>query len=122
MLPPHEIALSALNDLRSMAFSDEAQARMYFFHVSEVLRTYIEGRYQLNATDLTSEEILSNVSLRNDIPREQRHHLRDFLMHTDAVKFASAPPTQEHIHTTYEQALSFVEATMPVTQLPTEEG
>jgi hypothetical protein len=122
-LPPHETALAALNALRGISFSDPQQARMYFFSVSEILRTYIEGRYGLNATDLTSEEILSNVSLRHDVPREQRHHLRDFFMHTDAVKFASADPTEQRIHTTYEQALSFVENTLPQPEpTPQERG
>jgi len=71
----------------------------------------VEGRFALNATDLTTEEILDWLGL-GEGPREgQAGQLKQFLLETDQVKFAHRDPCQQDIENTYERALGFVEAT-----------
>jgi len=109
--PPHEVAFAALDALRETDFSDAAAVRRFYFAISEVVRAYVEGRFGLNATDLTSEEICANLDRLDELSDEPEQTLRHFLTETDTVKFAAHHPEQEEIQQTYERALSFVELT-----------
>ena len=112
-IPPYDLAIRELERLRRTDFSDLRELRRYYFAVSSVVRTYVEGRFGLNATDLTTEEILGRLGglVRLDPPQARR--LERFLVATDQVKFAAHLPVPEEIERTYELALGFVEATRP---------
>ena len=117
-LPPHEEAFRALNRLRQTDFASLDAVRTYYFAISEVVRTYVEGRFGINATDLTTEEIFVRLADIAALPPPQRLNLRAFLTETDTVKYAAWVPDHEHIAKTYEEALSFVEATQPAPPPP----
>lgn len=121
-VPPHEVAFQALDELRGSDFDDPEAVRRFHFAISEVVRVYIEGRWGLNATDLTSEEIIARLSQLSGLAGEQAVSLRRFLLDTDQVKFADHEPTREEIHQTYERALGFVEATRPVAEAESAES
>ncbi len=110
--PPHEVAFRALDALRATDFADLDAVREYYFSISSVLRTYVEDRFGLRATDLTSEEIRARIN-HLGVEAAQRDQLDRFLEHTDAVKYAARAPGQADIETVYEAALGFVEATVP---------
>lgn len=112
-LLPHEIALRDLDRLRRTDFTSLAELRRYYFEISEVLRRYVEARFGLNATDLTTEEILAKLSELRGLAGAESVSLREFLLATDRVKYAAAVPTGGEIEQTYELALSFVESTRP---------
>jgi hypothetical protein len=111
--PPHEVAFRALDALRGTNFDDPEEVRRFYFAISEVLRGYVEGRFGLNATDLTSDEILGRLDEVSGLEADPERELRRFLVDTDQVKFAAHRPTQEEIGQTYECGLGFVEATRP---------
>lgn len=111
--PAHVVAYRALDVLRSMDFADPVEIRRFYFAVSEVVRTYVEGRFGLNATDLTTEEIVGELSSLPELEAEPQEDLRRFLLDTDRVKFADQPAGETDVATTYEAALGFVEVTMP---------
>ncbi len=133
-IPPYELAIQELERLRRTDFSNLRELRRYYFAVSAVVRAYVEGRFGMNATDLTTEEILSrlgepgwrgvaptaNRSVRPSsgarmelirLDPVQARRLERFLVATDQVKFAAHLPLTEEIDRTYEQALGFVRAT-----------
>lgn len=116
-VPPYELAIQELERLRRTDFSNLRELRRYYFAVSAVLRAYIEGRFGLNATDLTTEEILSRLGepapLAIRLDPVQARRLERFLLATDQVKFAAHLPGPGEIDRTYEQALGFVRATRP---------
>ena len=111
--PPHEIAFAALAQLRETNFEDPKAVRHYFFSLSSVLRTYIEGRFALNATDLTTEELIPLLRKNPEIIKESQLALESFLNTTDNVKFADHKASLAEIETAYETTLSFVETTVP---------
>ena len=121
-VPPYDLAIRELERLRRTDFSDLRELRRYYFAVSSVIRAYVEGRFGLNATDLTTEEILGRLggSVRLEPPQARR--LERFLVATDQVKFAAHLPAPEEIERTYEQALAFVEATRVTATRPTEDS
>ena len=110
-VPPHVVAFEALDALRDTDFEDPAAVRRFHFRISEVIRTYVEGRFGMNATDLTTEEILGGLADLDDLAAEPGDDLRRFLTETDRVKFAHREPSRGDIESTYELALGFVETT-----------
>lgn len=109
--PAHEIAFEALDRLRRTDFEDVEAMRLFHFEISEVVRAYVENRFGLNATDLTTEEIVEQLDEVRGLQAEPSRALRRFLDATDQVKFAAYMPPEQEIGETYEGALSFVEAT-----------
>ena len=118
--PAHEVAFEALNHLRNTDFNDEDAMRSYYFRLSEVLRTYIEGRFSMNATDLTTEELVPQIQTRLPVETQLKDQLTQFLRSCDHVKYAHVRPTDGDIERVYETALSFVEATVPIADPSTE--
>ncbi len=113
-VPAHEVAFAALDELRRTDFDNPRAVRAFYFAISEVLRAYVEARFRLNATDLTTEEILAGLDGVADLDAEPAGKLRRFLLDTDQVKFAHREPRAAEIESTWEMALGFVESTMPV--------
>lgn len=112
-VPPYDLAIRELERLRRTDFSNLRELRRYHFAVSSVVRAYVEGRFGLNATDLTTEEILARLGDLAPLEAPQAKRLRRFLVATDRVKFAAHLPASDEIERTWEQALGFVEATRP---------
>lgn len=112
-VPPYDLAIRELERLRRTDFSDLRELRRYYFAVSSAIRAYVEGRFGLNATDLTTEEILGRLGGLARLEPLQARRLERFLVATDQVKFAAHLPAPEEIERTYEQALGFVTATRP---------
>jgi hypothetical protein len=107
------LAFAELEALRGTDFDDPVAVRRFHFRISEVVRTYVEGRWSLNATDLTTEEILAALATLSDLAPPEAGRLGEFLQTTDRVKFAEHRPPPSEIEQTWERALAFVEATRP---------
>jgi len=108
---PHEAAYSALEKLRRMNLDDPKEIRLFYFELSGILRAYIEARFGLNATDLTSQEILARIKYYPGLGNEERVLLRSFLLGTDEVKFAGKMPSEKDIEENYEEALQVIQRT-----------
>lgn len=111
--PPHEVALAGLQALHRVNFADEAAVRQYYFAISEVLRAYVTARFNLMASQLTTEEIFSRLPKLVGLAPPENLRLRAFLAQTDQVKYAHHQATPEEIGATYEQAVAFINATKP---------
>ncbi len=111
--PPDAIALSLLRALSSRLAEDEEALRRVYFEASMILRTYLEARFAINATDLTTEEIVSELLEKGALPQEPKAQLRTFLLATDAVKFAKQRATADDAKALIDAATGVVVATRP---------
>ena len=111
-VPVHEVALAALQRLRGRELSDAESVRLFHFSLSEVVREYVEGRFALNATDLTTEEILE-LTPALDLPDENLERLHAVLSDSDRVKFARHAPQSDEIEVTFQRSMRFVQSTVP---------
>jgi hypothetical protein len=111
--PAHEVALARLRALRDRERGNPAAVRALYFELSEVVRTYVEGRFGLNATDLTTEEILPRLAGLPGLEGRDALALQRFLRATDRVKFAAHEPAAAEVDDTYALAVGFVDATRP---------
>jgi hypothetical protein len=114
VLAPHEEALRALERLRRRDLRDPKAVHACYFALSEVIRRYVEGRFGLNATDLTSEEIGQRIGELHDLSPEDARQLREFLAATDRVKYAAVLPSSREVGAVFESAVGFVESTQSV--------
>jgi hypothetical protein len=112
-VPAHEVALAALDRLAALELADDEAVRRFHFALSEVVRAYVEGRFGLNATDLTTEEILSALD-RLALEAAPASSLRTFLRETDRVKFAAHRPDRGDVAAVLARARGFVEETRPL--------
>ncbi len=112
IIPPHEIALKALDDLRAEDLPGNGQIKLFYQRVSSILRIYIEDRFGLRAPEQTTEEFLVTLQETSALPRQYQSLLETFLKHCDLVKFAELHPNEDEIKKTFESCRAFVVGTI----------
>ncbi|CAN5502683.1 hypothetical protein BH11BAC2_BH11BAC2_21410 [soil metagenome] len=96
IVPPHIIALEALDLLEKEKLWQQGMVKEYQTSLTDIIRIYIHDRWGVNAMEFTSDEILQH-GFMNLIPQEQKEKLAYILRVADLVKFAkSSPMAQEH--------------------------
>lgn len=112
-LPPHVIAIKALDELRNRKLWQNGKHKLYYSTLTEILRLYIEGRWAVGALEMTSHEIIKAL-YDVDINSESRNNLATILITADMVKFAKALPDAEENEQLFTYAYYFVENTKSV--------
>jgi hypothetical protein len=107
---PEEIALAALNEI---AGYHGAQGKEFYFRLSAILRTYIQGRYGINAPEMTTEELLPKLD-ELGLNRGMQKILRDFVYASDPIKFADMPVDEDRMKSDLTFVKTFVKETTPV--------
>jgi Domain of unknown function (DUF4381) len=86
-----------------------ATAREFGIAASEVIRTYIEKRFQVVATQRTTEEFLQALlQSSNEALARHRSLLAEFLQQCDFVKFAGASLAVTDMEALFQSARGFV--------------
>jgi hypothetical protein len=109
--PPHETALAELREIRESGLLEEGRAAEYTDRVSDVLRRYLRGRFDLPAPERTTEEFLDEVARAAVIDRARRRFLADYLARCDLVKFAAQDPGRRELEGIFDSSVRFVEET-----------
>jgi hypothetical protein len=95
---PHEAALGSLDAITDVENMD---GKAFYFSLSNILRTYIEARFGINALEMTTEELLPKIDLLG-ISKEMQQPLKELIRSTDPVKFAGVPAAvskmREHLY------------------------
>ncbi|RCK72874.1 MAG: hypothetical protein IGBAC_0366 [Ignavibacteriae bacterium] len=115
--PPHEVALEALQALESENLWQRGEVKQYHSKITDIIRAYIEDRFQTKALESTTEEILNDLTSLNNLDKEIINKLKEILTRADLVKFAKAQPFADENERSLLLAYEFVRATIPVEQL-----
>ena len=107
--PAHVVALNALKKLENKKLIDKKDIKEYYSSISEIIRRYIENRFNLPALELTTYEIL--VFIKDNIKKEESKSLKNILEISDLVKFAKKIPDQNENIKTIDLATDFVKKT-----------
>lgn len=110
VIPPHRRAKDKLRTALDLLSEPYAFCSL----VSDVIRLYIEERFEYHAPDRTTEEFLAEVQNGERLTGAQQHLLADFLTRCDLVKFARYEPTEPELRALYDSALRFVDETAEV--------
>jgi len=92
--PPHEVAYAALNRLEAERLPEKGLIKQFYIEVSEIVRTYLEGRYPIDALEMTSHEVLRELKGVGLEP-EVFDLFPPFFARADLVKFAKHRPDVE---------------------------
>ena len=114
-LPPWEQALAALDELPWQEWLAAGQVKRFYYALSQVLKRYIERRFEFNAVEQTTTEILASM-------RTYRTPMRDeagqFLTRSDFVKYAKTVPSDEEARSAIDQVRDLVMRTRPSAPAP----
>ena len=85
----------------------QGQVKTYYSRLTDIMREYIENRYDIQALELTTDEILEKIEKVN-VHDELLDKLKSMLQTADMVKFAKAKPAVEQHTGNMENAHKFV--------------
>lgn len=121
ILSPHEEAYQALRTLFDSPLIREGQVKEYYVRISEIIRRYLERRYDFAAVEKTTDEIFK--SLRDlKIADGAKAVIKEFLLDSDMVKFAKYRPEPREIVLINKKATDIVDKTMPVEMSGASQG
>ena len=109
--PAHQIAYEALALLEKKDYISRGEIEAYYVELSDIVRHYIENRFDIRAPEMTTEEFLEFVKNDKKLTTEQKSLLRNFLYHCDLVKFAKYNPDVKEIKLSFDSAKKLVDET-----------
>lgn len=120
-LPAHQIALQKLSSLKKKDLIKKGKEKEYYSEIAEIIRVYLENRYQVKALELTTNEIINRLKFENVNP-DHKFSLREILETADLVKFAKAKPSETDNENVLFKAEEFVRNTKHIPEESTNEN
>ena len=114
-VPPYEVAMQALNRLKSEKLCENGHEKEYYTRLTEILRIYLDKRFGINAMEMTSTQIMQQLR-SNDDTKTSAPVMKQILEMADFVKFAKVRPLPDDNQKAFTNAVTFVENTRPVEQ------
>lgn len=109
-IKPHILALNALEELRIKKLWQEGKVKPYYSELTDIVREYIDNRWEIDAPEMTSSEILNEIDGLK-LSQELVEKLRFVLSTADLVKFAKWEPLPNDHDTCMKNAVTFVKET-----------
>lgn len=119
-VPPYEMAMQQLNALKNQKLCEHGHEKEYYTRLTEILRVYLQRRFGINAMEMTSTQIMREISRNEDI-KPSSSLMKQILEIADFVKFANIRPLPDDNIKSFNMAVQFVEATKPV-EVPKDEA
>ncbi len=118
--PAHQEALAQFATVTPQHLDSEDKLKVYYDQITNILRQYIENRFNLNAKELTSDEIISKLTASNNAVALRE--LKEILSTADLVKFAKYKASMSEANRSVAMALDYVNSTrLSDDQLPKPE-
>lgn len=111
--PPHIVAIEALERLHNEKLWQNNKQKEYYSGLSDILRTYLAGQFEVGAMEMTTDEIVEALK-GHDMAQKAKMDLVAVLRDADLVKFAKAQFEAEDNELAYSKSYHFVEETKPV--------
>ncbi len=121
-LPPHRVALDALEQLKNEKIWQKGRDKEYHTRLTDIIRVYLEDRFGVAAVEMTTPEILDSANKNADIGKDNINLLADILELADLVKFAKYKPQPSENEKVMVQAFEFVQNTLPAEARPEKQN
>lgn len=118
--PPYDLAVMRLNDLQAKKLAQSGRDKEYYTELTDILRQYLEGRFGINAMEMTSTQIIDTLR-HNKETRPGSDLMKQILEIADFVKFAKVRPLPDDNIKAFNSAVKFVEDSKPLPPVETEE-
>lgn len=109
-VPAWDEALQAIDRLNDMDLIAKGLIKRYYYALSEILKRYIERRYEFNAVEQTTTEIIYEMKYHK-VP--ERDGFSRFFNRADMVKYAKFVPQAEETGAASAQVRELVIKTKP---------
>lgn len=118
-VPAHIIAYEALAALEKKDYIRKGLPKAYYTELSDIVRHYLENRFNIRAPEMTTEEFLLKVKEDSSLSFEHKGLLRDFLTNCDLVKFAKYQPAETEANLSMASAKKLIDQTKQEDKLKT---
>jgi hypothetical protein len=108
--PPWIEAILALDKIPVDEWLAKGMIKRYYYSLSEILKRYLERRFEFRAAEQTTTEIADNLRLLR-VP--QREDFSRFFTRADMVKYAKYIPPGSEVASALEAAKALVTETKP---------
>ena len=112
-IPPYELAIQLLERLRDEKLCERGQEKEFYTRLTDILRSYIDSRFGINAMEMTSTQIIESLNNNNETV-SSKSYVEQVLEIADFVKFAKVRPLPDDNVKSYNWALQFVKETKPI--------
>ncbi|HYG52856.1 MAG TPA: hypothetical protein VD905_18265 [Flavobacteriales bacterium] len=119
VLPLHEQLLLDLDALDKKQLWQNGQAKQYYVELTDLLRVYIEKRFEVAALEQTTDQLTKNLK-SSGISYEALEILRSILQMADMVKFAKLIPGQYENQGALDNAKRFAALTRKIEEVVNE--
>lgn len=116
-VPPYELAVSRLERLRKSGAMAPGHEKGFYTELTDILRKYLEGRFGINAMEMTSSQIMRTLRA-NPATRIPSDRMDEVLRIADFVKFAKERPLADDNERALQRSMDFVEDTKPQPEPP----
>lgn len=110
--PSWQQAEEELDALLAEDLIGQERVEEFYNRITDILRRYVEQRFEIRAPEQTTEEFLDEARRSEDLA-EHRESLETFLTHADLVKFARYNPQQSEIDNAVTACRTFIDQTKP---------
>jgi hypothetical protein len=117
--PAWQIALASLEELKDSDYIQKQEIKKYYIILSEIIRKYLEGGFNVPAVDRTTSEIKWEMK-KIKIEQEIIQRVVDLLSECDLVKFAKFVPSVEQTDENWQESHDLVQQTKPEEVQPIE--
>lgn len=112
-VPPYAQALNKLRKLQQQNLPQKGKTKEYYTRLTDILRSYLNRQFGIKTFEKTSNEILWQVGLDEDLKRYEGI-LKSIFETADFVKFAKVNPSVVENGRCMTDAERFVEASHPI--------
>ena len=116
--PAEEVALEKLDIIREQKIWQAGQVKEYHTQLTDVVREYIDRRFEVSSAEQTSDETLRAMRPLLSDKKDLYEQLRKMLTLADLVKFAKWTTTPDENEMSLRSAYAFVKETTPVEEEP----
>ena len=119
VLPPYIVAINGLEALKKKKLWQAGLTKDFYTELTDILRIYIEGRYGVQAVEMTTDEIMDGMK-NTDAGSRSIEKLGKTLVLADLVKFAKEQPLPGDNDNSLSYGMDFVNETRPHDEPPAE--
>ena len=115
--PAHIIALRKLDQVKHQKLWQQGDIKHFYTEITDIVREYIENRFEIQAMEQTSDEIIAVFKDQRSLLDEKTfENLQKLLKNADLVKFAKYSPLPDENNLALVDAYFFVNQTKVAVQ------
>jgi hypothetical protein len=106
-IDPKTDALNKLDALFNSGVMQDSDPSIFYYKTAEILRTYISKKYEFNAMEMTSGELVKKLeeTVNSEIAAAE---IKEYLKIFDLARYAGYKPFKDAINDSYEKTREFI--------------